>query len=121
MDNDLLIFTARVAKEITEYKVNTLVKAALLQLRDLGIHVQPGQTVRYLVCNEHARSYKDRVCIVETMNGRQSYDVSYYLRQIAKAAESILSPFGYTLEGCYEMLETIQKRERLHVSVLSRT
>ena len=120
VDVNKLVFKTRISKDISEYKVNNLVKSALLQLRDIGIIVEPGQSVRYIVINENSRNYKERVCIVELIAGDEKVDVDYYLRQIAKCGESMLVPFGYTIEKLQDMLQKIKFRERLSVSILPR-
>jgi DNA polymerase elongation subunit (family B) len=76
----------------------------LLQLQDLGVQVQPGQSVRYLVTDEASQNYKRRICLAEKMQGTEDIDVAYYLRQLAKCTESLLVPFGYTKEKLQEML-----------------
>ncbi len=115
-----LVFKTRISKDISDYKVDNLVKSALLQLKDLGIIVEPGQSVRYIVINEHSRNYKERVCIVELITGNEKVDVDFYLRQIAKCGESMLVPFGYTIEKLEGMLQKIKYREMLNVSILPR-
>lgn len=99
-----LVCTTTVSRDIATYKVNTLPKSALLQLQDLGIAVQPGQSVRYLVTDETSQNYKRRVCLAEKILGTEDIDARYYLRQLAKCAESLLVPFGYTKEKLEEML-----------------
>ena len=115
-----LVFKNRISRYITEYKVNNLVKSALLQLRDLGIQVEPGQYVQYIVTNEHARNYKHRVCVVESITGDEQIDVDYYLRQIAKCGESLLIPFGYTLENLEELLHQLKYKGKTYGSILPR-
>ena len=114
---DLLIKTC-VSRDISEYKVDTLVKSALFQLRSLGVQPEPGQSVRYVVCDERSRKPKERVCIEEIIDSCKKVDVDFYLRQIAQYAESILVPFGFTLEKIFDMLIKIKTREDLNVSVL---
>jgi DNA polymerase elongation subunit (family B) len=101
--NDL-VFTTTVSKEIERYKVHTLPKSALLQLQDEKIQLELGQSVRYLVTDETSRNYKRRVCIAENMQGTEDIDVAYYLRQLAKCGESLLTPFGYTIEKLQKIL-----------------
>ncbi|UCF49699.1 MAG: hypothetical protein JSU91_08110, partial [Thermoplasmatales archaeon] len=115
-----LVFKNRISRYVTEYKVNNLVKSALLQLRDLGIQVEPGQYVQYIVTNEHSRNYKNRVCVVESITGDEKIDVDYYLRQIAKCAESLLIPFGYTLENLKNYLLKLKYKEKMYGSILPR-
>jgi DNA polymerase elongation subunit (family B) len=104
VDPSDLVFTTTVSKEIERYKVHTLPKSALLQLQDLGIQVELGQSVRYLVTDESSRNYKRRVCIAEKIQGTEEIDVAYYLRQLAKCGESLLVPFDYTREKLEKML-----------------
>ena len=92
----------------------------MLQLRDLGIQVEPGQYVQYIVTNEHARNYKHRVCVVESITGDEQIDVDYYLRQIAKCGESLLIPFGYTLENLEELLHQLKYKGKAYGSILPR-
>jgi DNA polymerase elongation subunit (family B) len=99
-----LVCTTTISKDIATYKVNTLPRSALLQLQDLGVQVRPGQSVRYIVTDESSRDYKKRVCLAERKEDIENIDVSYYLRQLAKCAESLLVPFGYTKEKLEELL-----------------
>jgi DNA polymerase I len=98
------VFTTTVSKDLVNYKVNTLPKSALLQLQNLGVQVEPGQSVHYIVTDEYSKNYKRRVCLAEKMQGTEDIDGGYYLRQLAKCAESLLNPFGYTIEKLQEML-----------------
>ena len=114
---DLLIKTC-VSRDISEYKVDTLVKSALFQLRSLGVQPEPGQSVRYVVCDERSRKPKERICIAEILDSCKKIDVDFYLRQIAQYGESILVPFGFTLEKLYDMLQKIKIREVRNVTIL---
>lgn len=118
VNQDELVITNCVSRDITEYKVNTLVKSAMLQLRKAGVELEPGQSVRYVVCNEKTRNPWKRVCIAENIESNDTIDVDFYLRQIAQYAESILIPFGFTLEKFYDMLQKIKYREIYNVSIL---
>jgi DNA polymerase-2 len=118
-DQKDLVFTNSVSKDITEYKVNNLVKSALFQLKKEGVQPEPGQSVCYVVCDEKSRNPIKRVCISEKLEYNKNIDVDFYLRQIAQYGESILIPFGYSLEKFYDMLQKIKYRSKLNVSVLS--
>ena len=75
VDHKDLVCTTTVSKDIAAYKVNTLPKSALLQLQDIGVQVQPGQSVRYLVIDESSRDHKRRVCLADRMQGSEDIDV----------------------------------------------
>jgi DNA polymerase elongation subunit (family B) len=99
-----LVCTTTISRDIAAYLVHTLPKSALLQLRDTGVAVQPGQSVRYIVTDESSANYNRRVCLAEKSEEIDHVDVRYYLRQLAKCAESLLVPFGYTKEKLEEIL-----------------
>jgi DNA polymerase elongation subunit (family B) len=113
-----LVIKTCVSRDISEYRVNTLAKSAMIQLRKAGVEPEPGQSVRYVVCNEKTRNPWKRVCIAEYLENNDTIDVDFYLRQIAQYAESILIPFGFTLEKFYDMLQKIKYREICNVSIL---
>ena len=117
-DQAELVIKSCVSKDISEYKVNNLVKSALIQLRKAGVEPVPGQSVKYVVCNEKTRNHYKRVCIAEKLENNETIDVDFYLRQIAQYAESILIPFGFSLEKMYDMLQKIKYREIYNVSIL---
>jgi DNA polymerase elongation subunit (family B) len=117
-----LVCKTRISKDATDYKVNNCAKSALLQLRDLGVSVSPGQSIHYVITHEHSRNYKERVCILESLTNDTPVDVDYYLRQIAKCAESVLIPFGFTLEDFEEIFQKMKYHEKdAYAPILSRT
>jgi len=103
-----LVITSRVSKNVSSYEVNTLVKAALLQLKDQGIFLEPGQVVRYIVKDEASSHYNQRGCIAENLCDDGRVDVGFYLRKIARCGESILIPFGYKTEYIEKMLHKLK-------------
>ena len=114
---DLVIKTC-ISRNISEYKVNTLAKSAMIQLRKEGLEPEPGQSVRYVVCDEKSEIAEKRVCIAKNLDKDCKVDVDFYLRQIAQYAESILIPFGFSLEKIYDMLQKIKYKEVYNVSLL---
>ena len=115
-----LIFSTCVSRDITDYKVENFTKAALFQLKKAEVGLEPGQSVRYIVCNEKTKDPMKRVCIAEYLDDKKRIDVDFYLRQIAKCGESILLPFDFTIEKLYEILKRVKLREVYNVSILPR-
>ena len=66
-----LIITTCVSRDISEYRVETFTKAALFQLKKAGVHLEPGQSVRYVVCNEKTKNPMKRVCISEYLENNE--------------------------------------------------
>lgn len=100
-----LVFTMRVSKDCSAYKMDTLVKAALQDLQEYNVQIHPGQMVRYVVTDEKNRELRQRVCLLEMISKDVSVDVSFYLRYLIRCAETILSPFGYNKESIHSMIQ----------------
>ncbi|MFH1013970.1 MAG: DNA polymerase domain-containing protein [Thermoplasmatota archaeon] len=106
IDSSDLIITTRVTQDVMTYKVDTAVKAALQQLQDVGVHIHPGQMVQYVVANEHATSYSEKICLSDVLAEETPIDRSFYLRYLARCVETILSPFGYTMDTILKSIST---------------
>jgi DNA polymerase elongation subunit (family B) len=101
---DSLVFKVSVTKHLPEYKVNNFSNAALKQLRDEGIEVVPGQSVRYIVSDQKSRRYSDKVTLAEVFSEGDTYDADFYVSHLLKATESLLIPFGYNVDRLNEVL-----------------
>jgi DNA polymerase elongation subunit (family B) len=84
--------------------VNTVAKAALLQLKDHGVQVRPGQYVQYVVRQRTAPQPHEKVCLKQVLDNDTPVDKEFYLRYLARCVESLLNPFGYTVDLVYSLL-----------------
>lgn len=89
-----MIFTARVSRNLEDYRQSNYSTAAMKQFRKEGITIKEGQSVRYVITDHASKSR--RVKIAELIDESTQYDRSKYYEHILRAAESILLPFGYT-------------------------
>lgn len=91
-----LYFTKSVSRKADDYKHMTESKAALLNYREEGIEVNPGESIRYIVTDGESRDYRSKVKI----EGQEldHYDTAYYSRYLFRLGEEILIPFGYDAE-----------------------
>jgi DNA polymerase elongation subunit (family B) len=105
VDPDELIFTVGITKQLADYRVNNFSYAALRQLKQEGVELLPGQRVRYIVTNQKSRRYSEKVRIADAYEEGDGYDSEFYIGHILKATESLLIPFGYTVERLRQVLE----------------
>ncbi len=91
-----LIFEIHISKNLDNYIVFNNQVAAMRQLKDNGIMIMPGQSVRYIVTDHKSKIYQKRVILPELAGNDAKYDKIKYYQYLLKAAESILLPFGYT-------------------------
>jgi DNA polymerase elongation subunit (family B) len=95
VDATELVFTTHTRHRLEEYKQKGSQAAALYQLREQGVDIQPGQAVQYVLTDHRSRYYHNRVKIAEMVDPDTVYDRMKYYDITLRAAESILRPFGY--------------------------
>lgn len=101
-----LVFTTHTGHRLEDYSQMGSQAAALYQLREEGLDVQPGQAVQYIHTDHRSRYYHERVRAAELMDADTAYDRKKYYDITLRAAESILRPFGYdadVLQGSKQM------------------
>ncbi|MCI4351986.1 MAG: hypothetical protein L3K14_01165 [Thermoplasmata archaeon] len=94
-----LLIARRIVQELGAYVTFSDSVAALRQLASHGIARAPGETVRYLVVDRSARSWRDRVVVAEALRGDEPYDPVTYLELLARMAETLLAPMGVRREA----------------------
>ena len=87
-----LAVTRRVSKPAGEYSRETRAVAALRRYDAHGVERHPGQSVEYVVVDDDADG-RQRVRL--TFEECSDYDVEHYADRLVRAAETVLSPFGW--------------------------
>jgi DNA polymerase-2 len=98
IDPKQLVFTHRVSQTLAEYRHLTDHVAALKQLDARGFTVQPGQAVRFVITNGASDDWRDKVAVAEFIDGNTAYDRQKYLEHLCRCGESMLLPFGYSMD-----------------------
>jgi len=87
-----LAVTRRVSKPAGEYSRETRAVAALRRYAARGVERHPGQSVEYVVVDDDADG-RQRVRL--PFEDCSDYDVEHYADRLVRAAETVLSPFGW--------------------------
>ena len=87
-----LAITRRVSKPAGEYSRETRAVAALRRYDAHGVERHPGQSVEYVVVDDDADG-RQRVRLAFEECG--DYDADHYADRLVRAAETVLSPFGW--------------------------
>ncbi|MFB6270117.1 MAG: type B DNA-directed DNA polymerase [Halobacterium sp.] len=88
-----LAVTRRVSKPRGEYRHETRAVAARRRYDAHGIDRHPGQSVEYVVVDDDADG-RQRVRL-PFEDGAADYDADHYADRLLRAAESVVSPFGW--------------------------
>jgi DNA polymerase-2 len=90
-----LALTYRLTREPQEYRHNTLNAIVARQLSQRGVHLHPGESIRYVITDAKARDPYARARPVEFMDASCGYDVEKYAELLLRAMATILQPAGF--------------------------
>ena len=85
-----LVITRVLSQEVADYKVDTPTALAARQLEAAGLHLHPGEKVRYVHAEKKGGPKETRVQaapFIETLDG---YDVDLYLELLERAIEEVM-------------------------------
>jgi DNA polymerase elongation subunit (family B) len=102
VDLEDLIFTSRISKPLEEYSHFSNQVAALTQLEEHMVDVNPGEIVRYMLVNSESMKASERLKIADLVEDGDEYDKKKYVEHLFKAGESLFQSFGYDLERIEE-------------------
>ncbi|MFX1249132.1 MAG: DNA polymerase domain-containing protein [Promethearchaeota archaeon] len=87
-----LFVTIRPSRAPDEYVNNSRQAIAAKQLAALGVNVEPGVKIRYLIIDAQAKDWKKRVKAEQLLRGNEQYDVNEYRKLILRAYENLIPP-----------------------------
>jgi DNA polymerase-2 len=90
-----LLVSNTVTSEPGEYRVDTAAALALQQLAEVGVHLHPGERVRYLIRYAKDPNKAERVRAFPRLGPDDAFDAAAYQRLLLDAALELLTPFGY--------------------------
>jgi DNA polymerase-2 len=89
-----LVITRVLSQKVEDYKVDTPTSLAARQLQAAGIHLQPGEKVRYVHAEKKGGPKECRIQAVPFLDTLDDYDVGFYLELLARALEEVMLVFG---------------------------
>jgi DNA polymerase II len=99
-----LLVAKTVSQELEAYRVENATAQALRQLRAVGIHLHPGERVRYLIRDAHAPNKDQRVRAFPRLGPDDGFDVTQYQAMLLDAALELLGSFGYNAAQLQEVM-----------------
>jgi DNA polymerase II len=91
-----LLISKTVGQELEDYRVENATAQALRQLQAVGIHLHPGERIRYLLRDTRSPNKEERVRAFPRLGPDDGFDVAQYQAILLDAALELLVPFGYT-------------------------
>ncbi|MHA1453248.1 MAG: DNA polymerase domain-containing protein, partial [Promethearchaeota archaeon] len=95
VDPDELTIVNRISKRPGEYKVNSYQAIAAKQLKRMGVQIEPGQKVKYILRNASSKKPDKRIVLrSEFERQNKMYDKEKYKELLKRAFENVI-PFDY--------------------------
>lgn len=88
-----LVITRVLSQPVEEYRVDTATALAARQLQAAGIHLVPGEKVRYVQL-ERKGPKETRVQAAPFLDSLDGYDTEHYVELLDRAIDEVLLPFG---------------------------
>jgi DNA polymerase elongation subunit (family B) len=93
-----LVITKRISRTLEDYSQFNDQVAALKQLKNLGFGVNPGEKIRFVICDSSTKEPTKRVKVAELIEGNETYDAGKYIELLLRSGAGMLVPFGYDEE-----------------------
>jgi DNA polymerase-2 len=87
-----LVITRVLSQKVEEYRVDTPTALAARQLEGAGIHIQPGEKVRYVHREKKGGPKECRIQAAPFLEALDGYDTKLYLELLERAVEEVRLP-----------------------------
>jgi DNA polymerase-2 len=88
-----LVITRVLSQKVADYKMDTPTVVAARQLEAAGLHLHPGEKVRYVHAEKKGGPRETRVRTAPFLETLDDYDVELYLELLERAIEEVMLPF----------------------------
>ena len=107
-----LVLKRHITKEAAEYTNNSISAVVSNLVEAMGVHLSAGESIEFIIIDQSGKKKPEKAKPLALYAFEDGYDIDKYTELTLKAAESLLSPFGYTLERLQELLLPPPKRSR---------
>jgi DNA polymerase-2 len=90
-----LLVAKTIGQELEGYRVENATAQALRQLRAVGIHLHPGERIRYVIRDARSPNKEERVRAFPRLGPDDGFDAARYQAMLLDAALELLMPFRY--------------------------
>ncbi|HEX9006314.1 MAG TPA: DNA polymerase domain-containing protein, partial [Bacteroidota bacterium] len=93
-----LVIHRHLSREAEEYTTNTVTAVVARTLEEAGIHLAAGEMVDYVVVDATGKRKPEKARPIALYAFEDGYDIEHYTELALKAVETLLLPFGYSME-----------------------
>ncbi len=94
----LLVVRRHISREADEYANRSASAEVTKALQEAGIRLAPGETIEYVIVDATGKKKPEKARPLALYSFDEGYDIEAYTLMLLKAAETLLLPFGYTVQ-----------------------
>ncbi|MCX6135882.1 MAG: hypothetical protein NTV54_00075 [Ignavibacteriales bacterium] len=93
-----LVLRRHITREAEEYTTNTISAVVAKMVEAMGVHVAPGESIEFIILDQSGKRKPEKAKPLALYAFEDGYDIDTYVLFALKAIETLLLPFGYTVD-----------------------
>lgn len=93
-----LVLKRHISREAGEYTNNNISSVVTKLLEESGVHLSAGEAIEFIIIDAKGKRQPSKAKPLSLYAFEDGYDIEKYCELALKAVETLLEPFGYTLE-----------------------
>lgn len=106
-----LVLRRHITREADEYTTNTVSAVVAKMVEAMGVHVAPGESIEFIILDQSGKRKPEKAKPLALYAFEDGYDIDTYVLFALKAIETLLLPFGCTLERLRETFGLSEKKQ----------
>ena len=111
-----LVLRRHITKEAGEYTNKSISAVVTNLVEEMGVHLSAGEPIEFIIIDQSGKTRPEKAKPLALYAFEDGYDIEKYTELTLKAVESLLSPFGYSVERLAELFLPHRKRLRAATS-----
>jgi DNA polymerase elongation subunit (family B) len=108
-----LVLRRHITREADEYTTNSVSAVVAKMVEAIGVHIAPGESIEFIILDQSGKRKPEKAKPLALYAFEDGYDIDTYVLFALKAIETLLLPFGYTLERLREIFSLTEKKQSL--------
>jgi len=115
-----LIVRRHISREADEYTNNNTSAVVAKALEEAGISLAAGEMIEYIILDATGKKKPEKAKPIALYSFDDGYDIEKYTELALKAVETLLLPFGYTVERLEEAFKIVRHRPGRRAATMRR-
>ena len=116
-----LVLRRHLAKEADEYTNNSISAVVSKLVKEMGVPLAAGESIEFIIIDQSGKRRPEKAKPLALYAFEDGYDIEQYTEFTLKAAETLLSPFGYDQQALKEEFGLAAQKKPSRPAQISRS